>query len=112
MGKIKVCHLTSAHDKEDDRIFLKECVSLADNGYEVYLVECGDSYVKSGVNIVGAGQAPAGRLKRMTSFSKTVFKKAAISIISMILNCFSTDSSLRKQESALSLTAMRMFPHR
>ena len=76
MGKIKVCHLTSAHDKEDDRIFLKECVSLADNGYEVYLVECGDSYVKNGVNIVGAGQAPSGRLKRMTGFSKTVFKKA------------------------------------
>lgn len=39
---IKVCHMTSAHGMEDDRIFYKECVSLANAGYEVYLVELGE----------------------------------------------------------------------
>lgn len=39
---IKVCHMASAHGIEDDRIFHKECVSLAKAGYEVYLVERGE----------------------------------------------------------------------
>ena len=38
---IKVCHLTSAHDTEDDRIFLKECVSLAQNGPILSLMHFG-----------------------------------------------------------------------
>ena len=50
---IRVCHMTSAHDPEDIRIFHKECVSLAKAGYEVYLVERGESYEKNGVHIVG-----------------------------------------------------------
>ncbi len=73
---IKVCHMTSAHEEEDIRIFHKECISLARAGYEVYLVERGDSYDKNGVHIVGVGKIPASRLKRMTQGAKTVYRAA------------------------------------
>lgn len=73
---IKVCHMTSAHAPEDVRIFHKECVSLAKAGYDVYLVERGDSYEKSGVHIVGVGQPSGGRLSRMTAFAKKVYQTA------------------------------------
>lgn len=72
----KVCHMTSAHAPEDPRIFYKECTSLAQAGYEVYLVERGESYEKNGVHIVGVGAPPAGRLKRMTSFAGKVYQTA------------------------------------
>ena len=71
---IKVCHMTSAHGVEDVRIFRKECVSLAEAGYEVYLVERGESYEKNGVHIVGVGDIPANRRKRMTEGAKKVYK--------------------------------------
>lgn len=73
---IKVCHVTSAHGKEDDRIFLKECVSLAKNGYVVYLVERGETYDKDGVHIIGLGNMPDGRIKRMTCGAKKAFVNA------------------------------------
>lgn len=73
---MKVCHLTSAHDPEDVRIFRKECVSLAKAGYEVYLVEQGESYEKDGVHIIGVGKPTGGRLNRMTGFAKKVYEAA------------------------------------
>lgn len=73
---IKVCHMTSVHGEEDVRIFHKECVSLANAGYEVYLVERGESYDKNGVHIVGVGDIPKSRRKRMTEGAKRVYQKA------------------------------------
>ena len=73
---IKVCHMTSAHGVEDVRIFYKECISLAQAGYEVYLVERGESYNKNGVYIVGVGEMPVGRLKRMTEGARRVYEAA------------------------------------
>ena len=73
---MKVCHMTSAHPPEDIRIFHKECSSLATAGYEVYLVERGESYEKNGVHVVGVGEMPSGRLKRMTTGAKMVYEKA------------------------------------
>lgn len=72
----KVCHMTSVHRPEDVRIFHKECVSLAKAGYDVYLVEQGKSYDKGGVHIVGVGDLPQGRLKRMTQGAKAVYQRA------------------------------------
>lgn len=73
---IKVCHMTSAHAPEDLRIFRKECVSLANAGYEVFLVEQGDTYDKLGVHIAGIGQPKSGRLGRMVYTAKSVYEKA------------------------------------
>lgn len=72
----KICHLTSAHESDDDRIFQKECASLARAGYDTYLVARGESREEKGVHVVGLGEAPASRLKRMTSFTKKVYMKA------------------------------------
>lgn len=73
---VKVCHMTSAHDQEDLRIFTNEGVSLAKAGYEVYEVAHGDSYYKDGVHIVGVGRMPDSRWERMTKGAKKVYKKA------------------------------------
>ena len=73
---IKVCHMTSAHAPGDVRIFHKECVSLAKAGYQVYLVERGESYEASGVHVIGVGQPSGGRLTRMTAFSKKIYETA------------------------------------
>lgn len=72
----KICHMTSAHPAEDVRIFHKECVSLANASYDVYLVQRGDSYDKNGVHIVGAGNPEGGRLSRMLRFTKKVYQTA------------------------------------
>lgn len=76
MTPMKVCHLTSAHESTDVRIFRKECVSLAAAGYETYLVARGESREERGVHVVGVGPAPEGRLQRMTTFARTVYRRA------------------------------------
>lgn len=76
MSGKKICHMTSAHGVEDVRIFHKECVSLAEEGYEVYLVERGKSYEKNSVQIVGVGEMPAARRKRMIEGTKKVYRAA------------------------------------
>lgn len=73
---IRVCHVTSAHGVEDDRIFLKECVSLAANGYDVYLVERGDTYEKDGVHVIGLGNISDSRLKRMINGGRRAYRAA------------------------------------
>lgn len=73
---MKVCHITSAHDSCDTRIFIKECSSLAGAGHETYLIARGESREENGVNVIGLGDPPAGRLKRMTAFAKEVYKEA------------------------------------
>jgi len=72
----RVCHITSAHAPEDVRIFHKECVSLAKAGYEVYLVQRGESYEKNGVRVAGFGEVTGGRLKRMTQVARRAYETA------------------------------------
>ena len=41
MQKVKVCHVSSAHSVHDDRIFFKECSSLAEQ-FEVHVIAIGE----------------------------------------------------------------------
>ena len=73
----KICHFTSAHKSDDVRIFRKECTSLAKNpDFDVYLVARGESREENGVHVIGVGEPPASRYKRMTSFAKEIAKAA------------------------------------
>ncbi|MDH5716640.1 MAG: glycosyltransferase [Spirochaetia bacterium] len=72
-----ICHLTSAHSRYDVRIFLKECCSIANAGYNVFLVVAdgkGDEF-KDKVNIIDTGILK-GRFNRMFNTTKKVYKKA------------------------------------
>jgi len=74
---MKIAHLTSAHPRYDTRIFLKECISLANYDHSVSLVVAdggGDEYTR-GVHILDAG-ASLGRLDRMRHAPGRVFTKA------------------------------------
>lgn len=74
----KICHITTAHPALDNRIFYKECVSLAEAGYEVYLLvanqeeKCGK---KDGVYITNV-ELSASRIPRILFSKKIVLQKA------------------------------------
>ena len=73
---MKVCHMTSVHESTDDRIFLKECVSLAKAGYDTYQVAYGESFEKDGVKTIGLGKRASGRIKRILVSSRKVYQEA------------------------------------
>ncbi len=75
--KPKICHFTSAHPSDDVRIFHKECVSLAEAGFEVYLVAANTTdRMEKGVHIVNAPSEATGRFSRMWKTTKAVYQKA------------------------------------
>lgn len=76
LGMKKICHITSGHNPYDVRIFLKECCSLVRSGYNVDLVIHGSSEIKNGVNIIGLGEKPSSRIKRMVVGSYRATKMA------------------------------------
>ena len=74
---MKVCHLTSVHNRRDSRIFSKECVSLQRAGYDVALVVADNNGYeeKNGIKIYGVS-ANSNRLFRMWLATKRVYLKA------------------------------------
>lgn len=73
---MKVCHLTSAHDNDDGRIFKKECTSLAEAGYETYLIAQGEGdFIRNDVNVLCVPFA-SGRKERMTRTASEVYHRA------------------------------------
>jgi glycosyltransferase involved in cell wall biosynthesis len=65
--KPHVVHVTSVHPRYDTRIFLKECCSLAKQGYQVTLVVADGlgSEQRHGVAIYDTGKMPWGRVGRI-----------------------------------------------
>lgn len=52
--KTKVCHITTVHKENDNRIFYKECTSLRKDGFHVTLLCAGSiSSVKEGIEVIG-----------------------------------------------------------
>lgn len=74
-SEIKVCHFTSAHEQLDDRIYLKECISLTEAGYNVYIVGKGENRKVNNIHIVGCGE-PKNRWERMMGFSRKIYLAA------------------------------------
>jgi len=74
----KVTHITSAHPRNDIRIFIKECSSLAQKGYEVSLVVADGkgSEKRDGVSIVDAGAKEQSRHMRILKTASAAVKKA------------------------------------
>ena len=75
---MRICHFSSLHEVDDIRVFVKECVSLANAGHEVYLVACGlpRKKIVNGVHLIGMGDPPHNRISRMMFFSKKVYNVA------------------------------------
>ncbi len=77
MNKIKVCHLTSVHNRNDTRIFHKELPALAGAGFDVCAIVAdskGDEQ-RPGYFIYDVG-SPSNRLQRISLTTKKVFTKA------------------------------------
>lgn len=72
----KICHMTSAHTSLDTRIFYKQCISLAEAGFETYLVAPGESFEQNGVKVIGVETSKGNRLLRMTKIAKDVYRAA------------------------------------
>jgi glycosyltransferase involved in cell wall biosynthesis len=74
---IRICHLTSAHAYNDERIYLKECLALTDSGYETHLVapEAPDE-ARQGIYLHSVLKVKGNRLLRMTKTVWDVYQKA------------------------------------
>ena len=74
----KVVHITSAHTRDDIRIFKKECISLSKSGIKVYLIvnDCLGNENVNNVSIIDAGRPISGRLDRFLNLSKYIYRAA------------------------------------
>lgn len=75
----RVVHLSSVHARHDTRVFIKMCSSVAEYGYETYLVVAdgkGDELV-NGVNIIDVGSWD-NRFHRIHSIAKQIFHTACL----------------------------------
>ncbi|EFC90805.1 glycosyl transferase group 1 [Dethiosulfovibrio peptidovorans DSM 11002] len=74
----KITHITSVHPREDTRIFIKECSSLAQNGYKVSLVVADNkgNENRNRISIVDAGAKEKSRSLRIIKTARKVVDKA------------------------------------
>lgn len=74
---MRVVHLTSVHARYDTRIFLKECCSLAQAGFQVSLIVADGkgNEVCKGIEILDVGPSQ-GRLKRIFQTTQRIFQLA------------------------------------
>ncbi len=77
--KNKTCHLTSAHNRDDVRIFRKECLSLKKAGFKTDLIVAdglGDETIQ-GVKVYDVGKLK-GLLNRFVRTTFKIYKKALV----------------------------------
>ena len=68
---MKIAHITTVHRPNDNRIFYKECTTLANQGYDITFIVAGaESKNSDGITIVGYPKSE-GRLKRILKTSLT-----------------------------------------
>ncbi|MBE3138405.1 MAG: glycosyltransferase [Actinobacteria bacterium] len=74
--KKRVCHISTVHPLFDDRIFYKECVSLSNNSYDVFLVisHSFDEVIQN-INIISLN-TPTNRAERFFRNTFLAFRKA------------------------------------
>lgn len=74
----RVVHFTSVHPRNDIRVFLKECRSIAQAGCEVYLVVADGQGPQTvdGVQVLDAGARSGGRLSRALKTAARVYATA------------------------------------
>jgi glycosyltransferase involved in cell wall biosynthesis len=73
---IKVCYFTSK-PATDIRVYEKECTTLVENGYEVFLVSPNvKNEIKNGVQIIGVPFNSNGVLNRIFKLPKILYAKA------------------------------------
>jgi len=75
----KICHLTSVHSLLDNRIFFKECMGLASNGFSVSLIAFGDESfeeIRDCVRLISLNVPVKNRLQRLIKRSKAVYQRA------------------------------------
>lgn len=76
MGKI--LHVTTSHKLDDIRIFMKECSTLAKNGYAITLIGFGaisTTYEKNGVKVISIKSIKSNRIFRLVINPIYVFIK-------------------------------------
>lgn len=74
---MNICHITSVHNRYDDRIFIKECRSLSEAGEKVNLIvhdKKKDEQV-DGITIYSTGEEYTSRLKRVLIGNRKILKK-------------------------------------
>lgn len=74
----RICHMTSVHKRYDGRILKKECVSLANAGYDVTLIVADnqDDEFYNGVKITSIDFHPKNRIDRIINSKRKMLKKA------------------------------------
>lgn len=76
---MRIVHLTSAHPRDDIRIFIKMCTSLAGNYNVSSVVADGFGNISNDVlSIFDVGAPNGGRLSRMTRTVRLIYKKAIL----------------------------------
>jgi len=72
----KVCHISTVHPSNDVRIFHKECISLAEAGYDVVqIVPHNKDEILNGIRVIALPMAK-NRFRRMVGLSFTAFRRA------------------------------------